>query len=156
MRLKIPSAPQASCNQLRRIEETQAIELFVMDIPRIQLSQSETSYLCSKNRRVSRRLLLIFNQNLLKVLNTSSVTADVQSISAFLVEMAASAPAASGWIVPRLQARVLAMPAVANSPKLQAMMKHEAGPFTSSFRAASLDVHAFEPRQLSITSISSC
>lgn len=56
----------------------------------------------------------------------------------FSQKMSSAAPAASGWIVPRLQARVLAMPAVANNPKLQAMMKHEAGPFTSALEALAL------------------
>jgi len=45
---------------------------------------------------------------------------------------------AEGWIVPKIQARVLALPIVARSETLRKMLAHPAGPFTSeSARAAS-------------------
>ena len=43
--------------------------------------------------------------------------------------MGSSAP--TGWIVPKLQQRVLALPFVARSEKLKSVLVHPAGPFTS-------------------------
>jgi len=47
-----------------------------------------------------------------------------------------SAP--TGWIVPKLQQHVLALPFVARSEKLKSVLAHPAGPFTSACSDAAL------------------